>query len=258
MYAAYRMGQPREGSTYIRPLIVKFTYVKDRNRVWKLRNDIPQVEGQQKIKIQADLPKQLRDDVSILYRVIRAASAIEEYKTAIVRDYAVVLHGKQYTARQLEVLPAPIRPSSLAYRESEQALVFFSRFSPLSNHHPSTFTLENKTFLTMEQYLAFKRAELAQNEPLMEKAMQVQDPAEAKSILNALRTEHAQEWQDQRADITVQGLKAKFGQNEHLADYLRNTKGLPLGEASRDPCWTSTHWTSQSGMIPVTCWGIYS
>lgn len=252
---AYRVGQaPSEGSSYIRPLMVKFFHVADRNKIWKLRNKIPQIEQQQRIKIQADLPKQLRDDVIILYRVARAAAAMTEYQSATIKDYAFNLRGKKYTARQLESLPIPIRPSSLAHRQSEQALIFFSKFSPFSNHHPSPFTFDDKSFFSMEQYLAFKHAELVQNTALMEKAMQAQDSVEAKSILNTLRRNNPQEWQERRAVIAAEGLKAKFGQNATLAAHLINTKDLRLGEASKDPSWGIGMTLEDNHALKVNKW----
>lgn len=209
--------------------------MSDRNLVWRTRDEIPQEDRQHIIKIQADLPKQLRDDTNILYRVLRVASAIPEYNRATIREYTLILHDKQYTARQLEALPEPLWLSSLACKELDQAMVFFSRFSPLSNHHPSKFTLDNKTFHTMEQFLPFKRAEISKDEPLMDKALQVKDPVEAKSILNALRQTYIQEWQEQRSNFAMEGLAAKFKQNEHLAEFLRNTRDILLGEASKNP-----------------------
>lgn len=148
---AYRLGQPpKEGSTHIRPLMVKFWRTMDRNLIWKKRNSIPQTDGSPRIKIQADLPKQLRDDLFILYKVADAASSMEEYQNAVVRDYALILNGESYTAKQLELLPIPLRLSSLAVKISEEAIAFFSRHSILSNHFPSTFQLQDKTFHSME------------------------------------------------------------------------------------------------------------
>lgn len=239
---AYRIGQiPPNNSTYIRPLIVKFSKLSDRNAVWRRRNDVPQPEdlqpGQQRIRIQADLPRQLRDDVNILYKVARAASSTQEYKSAYIRDYALILDGKEYTARQLELLPQPLRPTSLAIKKNDNTLIFFSKFCELSNHFPSEFTCQNKTFSNVEHYLAFKRAELSQQQPLIEKALQATDPVEAKSILNSLRNDHEQEWQRDRFDTAKMGIKAKFSQNKLLSTYLLKTGGLQLGEASKNPCW---------------------
>lgn len=252
---AYRIGRiPTEGDIYIRPLLVKFKNITDRNRVWKARNDIPQTDGNSRIKIQADLPKKLRDDINIIYRVLKAASSIEEFNSATVRDYAIVLHGKQYTANQLELLPPPIRPSSLAVRETDDVLVFFSRFCFLSNHHPSTFKLEDNTYQCMEQYLAFKKAEMAQRHDLMQRALRTGDPVEAKSILNMLRHGNSQDWEIAREDITIRGLRAKFEQNKHLAELLMDTRQITLGEASKDPCWGVGFTLDQPQILDNSNW----
>lgn len=92
------------------------------------RNAISQVDGAQRIRVQADLPKQLRDDVTMLYRVARAASVMDEYKTAKVRDYALSLNGELYSVKQLEQLPYAIRPSNL------------TRLLPFSQSHVSSRT----------------------------------------------------------------------------------------------------------------------
>lgn len=235
---AYRIGPaPAEGRLYNRPLLVKFSNLADRNFVWKNRKEVPTTEGQSPIKIQADLPKKLRDDVNILYRVIKAASDMEEFNSARIRDFSIILHGRQYTADNLELLPPPIRPSSLAVRESDEALVFFSRFCFLSNHFPSKFDYENTTFHNVEQFLAFKKAELSQQEDIIQRALQAKDPVEAKAILNSLRRDYSQEWEKIREDVTTTGLRLKFSQNKVLANLLKDTRKLILGEASKDPCW---------------------
>lgn len=236
--AVYRIGRStQEDRSYNRPLLVKFSKLIDRNLVWRQRHDIPQAKDQPKIKIQADLPKKLRDNTNILYRIIKAASGMEDFKSAFIRDFAIVLHGKQYTADNLELLPPPLRPSSLAVRESDEALVFFSRFCFLSNHFPSKFEHAGLTFHNMEHFLAFKKAELSQQDDIIRRALQTVDPVEAKSILNFLRKDYSQEWQKIREEVTMTGLREKFRQNKHLADLLKDTRKRKIGEASNDPCW---------------------
>lgn len=235
---AYRMGRtPSEGSSYSRPLIVEFSQLADHNLVWRKRLNIPQEEGKQKIRIQADLPKQLREDVNLLSKVSKAASTLPEFQSTSVRDYALNVQGKVITPRQLESLPYPLRPSTLATKRSDKVLAFFTKSCPLSNHFPSIFTYQNRTFHTMEQYLAYKRAEISLDDSLMERAAHATDPVEAKSILNALRNKHVQEWEAERENISIEGLRAKFVQNDHLYEYLRDTQDQQLGEASKNPCW---------------------
>lgn len=253
---AYRKGKPPlEGNDYIRPLVVKFARLADRNLVWRRRNSIPHQDADlQHIKIQADIPKQLREDVTTLYRVINAASSMQEFNTASVKDYMVDLHGKQYSPSQLENLPPPLRPSALATKTSDQVLAFFSKFCVLSNHAPSTFIYHDKVFYNMEQFLAFKRSELSEQAELIERSLQAKDPVEAKSILNSLRNDHKHEWQMMRENVTIEGLREKFKQNPPLAEYLKHTQGLQLGEASKNPIWGVGFTLDHEHILDTSTW----
>lgn len=234
---ASRLGLPRNDNAYHRPIKVRFFNIDDRNKIWRKRRNITAEEGARKVKIQADLPKELRDEMNILYRVVRAAGKTEEYKSAKIRNYAVSLNGKEYGPKDLEKLPFSIRPSTISNPTSETAAAFFSKYSKLSNHHHSPFTLQGENFQNMEHYLASKRANLSGQENLMQWAAQATDPKKAKAILHSLRDVKAAEWDQQVEEITLNGLRAKFDQNKHLLSYLKGTGQLMLGEASPNPRW---------------------
>lgn len=235
---AYRVGQPpAQGSPYNRPIIVRFSYIADRNTVWKKRNNIPQDGQGRSIRIQADLPKQLREDLQILYRVQKAATKIPQYQTAEVKNYKLYLNGEEFFAWELEHLPLPLRPSSLATRKAEGVLVFYSKYSALSNHHYAPFQVRGRSYANMEQFLAYKKAKLSGQQMLINKALLAQDPVEAKAVLNILKNDHCEEWEKEVSAIATEGLHAKFSQNAALGEYLRNTAPLTLGEASRNSRW---------------------
>lgn len=63
------------------------------------------------------------------------------------------------------------------------------------------------------------------------------DPSDSKKILNTLRNDHIQEWDDQKATVLMEALRSKFRQNFHLAMYLKETYPLQLGEALCDKDW---------------------
>lgn len=155
--SAIRMGPiPVDHHSYVRPILVKFDNINHRNRIWKKRQVITGENDEQQIRILADLPKDLREGVQLLYKVAKAASKFEQFKSAKVFNYQLELHNKIYQPSQLEDLPIEIRPSTLSTPRSEDALVFFSKRSMLSNHFPSEFTIGDEKYYTVEQYLCNK------------------------------------------------------------------------------------------------------
>lgn len=238
MDVAYRLGKPPPpDSPYSRPIVVRFSSIADRNSVWRKRNDVPREDEEKTVRIQADIPKQLREDLQILYRVQRAATKYEQYQTAEVKNYKLYLNEEEYSAWELEELPLPLRPSSLATRASDNALVFYSKHSALSNHFTAPFEVRGRQYANMEHYLAYKRAKLSGQKPIINKARLAQDPVEAKSILHSLKSDHREQWNKELSDLATEGLHAKFRQNASLGNYLCNTAPLTLGEASMNPQW---------------------
>lgn len=235
---AYRMGKaPAPDSTYIRPMVVIFYKVADRNLVWAKRNDIRQKRRAKPIRIQADIPKRLREDLQILYIVKNAAMQSNQFQTVEIKNYRLYLDGAEYFAWELEGLPESLRPSTLATRKSNEVMVFYSKYSALSNHHSSPFKVRGRAFANREQYLAYKRAKLSGQKPLIQKALRAYDPVEAKSILNTLRSDHYDKWKKDLPTLALKGLQAKFRQNPALAEYLLTTAHLTLGEASTNSQW---------------------
>lgn len=152
----------------------------------------------------------------------------------MVRSFAIQLNGKEYNPTNLEQLPFQIRPSTISNPMSETAIAFFSKYSYLSNHHPSTFNIQSQSFENMEHYLAVQRAKLSGQESIGSSAT---DPKEAKAILRSLREDHTHEWSERVEQVTTEGLRAKFSQNPHLRKFLKDTQHLQIGEASKDPRW---------------------
>lgn len=190
----------------------------------------------------------------MLHRVAKAVTASEKYKSAMVRDYALLWNGREYSPSQLETLPGPLRPSTLATRKSDQAMVFFSRHAALSNHHPSIFKVQGTTYHNMEQFLAHKRATLSGQEDKIQKALNARNPGEAKFILNSLKDDHVKDWEEKAEVWATEGIRAKFQQNENLAKALCNTGNRQLGEASRNLRWGVGMDLNNQDVLDCTKW----
>lgn len=185
------------------------------------------------------MPQALREDLRVLIKVAKHAASLgkEEYKSLHVKEFRLHLGGKSYNPAQLEKLPYELRPSSLCTSWSDEVVIFFGRFSPLSNNHPSPYVVNDVHYGCVEQHLALARAELAGDEDILDRALSCSNPSDCKGILNSLKDNHTAEWEENCPSILMEALRGKFQQNKHLGDYLRKTQPRHLGEASLDPIW---------------------
>lgn len=233
----YRLGSFTIDLPHPRPLVVKFANIKDRWTVWNHKRRIP-YDRESPIRIQEDIPRKLREEGRVLQRIARVANMNAQSPGRVwVKDYKLNFKGEWLGINDIDRLPPELHPRIVYSPRSEQSLVFFTKNSPLSNHHPSPFSINGMSFSCVEQYLALAKASLAKNESLAKRAMDAQEPATHKSILNLLRNDVQEKWAEQAPSVILPALRAKFQQNEHLAKFLRETYPLPLGEASNDPIW---------------------
>lgn len=242
---AYRIG--KEGGHKPRPILVKFKELAQRNKVWFSKSKISQDEDGNRAWIQEDLPKAVKNSYRTFFRILRKAKSLKgSFPNAHIRGQSIVIGDKVYGEGELEQLPEALRPSSLAMAQSEEALIFFGRFCPLSNHHPSIFTINEIRFYCMEQFIAWSRATHAGRTNLVAKALKSADPIFYKGILNDLKANKnndpqkekiAKQWYSQLDETVGRGLRAKFQQNPALARFLCKTHPKVLGEACPDTRW---------------------
>lgn len=118
----------------------------------------------------------------------------------------------------------------------EKLYLFYKNNCFLSNFYPSTFIVENVTFLSVEQYFQYEKAKLFKDVQCMEKIMQKVNPKDHKSLGNRCKNFQEEKWNAASTEMMKKGLMAKFQQNAHLREKLLATKGLYLAEASATDC----------------------
>lgn len=102
----------------------------------------------------------------------------------------------------------------------------------------SSFKVEKVTYKTAEHWMMAKKAELFQDEEILEKILTADSPAEAKKLGREVRNYDDKLWLENRYEIVKQGNYHKFSQNRDLKTFLLNTKDRVLVEASPvDPIW---------------------
>lgn len=193
---AFRLGSTNTISVgRARPILVKFQDIKDRWAVWKKRGELKQDHGNP-VWLQEDLPRQLRMDNRKLQRIVRVAKDYPDLGEVKTRDFGITVQGKMYQMDELHLLPSSITPQAAYTPKSDKVIIFFTKNSPLSNHHASPFSLEGQRFVCVEQYLAVHRAFLAKDKALTRRAMEQSDPVQHKLILNALKNDQPELWKE--------------------------------------------------------------
>lgn len=102
----------------------------------------------------------------------------------------------------------------------------------------SPFIVDGITYKTAEHWMMAKKAELFNDNEVLEKIIQANSPAEAKKLGREVRNYDDTLWLASRYEIVKQGNLHKFHQNSDLKAFLVNTKERVLVEASPvDAIW---------------------
>ena len=108
----------------------------------------------------------------------------------------------------------------------------------LSNWYPSSFTVDEITFTSMEQYMMYCKATCFQDAEIARQILETEDVATIKALGRSVKGYDDNHWNGVRQIVVYQGLCAKFEQNEDLKYKLLSTGDALLAEcAVRDRIW---------------------
>ncbi|WP_026623993.1 NADAR family protein [Eggerthia catenaformis] len=109
----------------------------------------------------------------------------------------------------------------------------------LSNWYPSLFTVEKKTFSSMEQFMMYRKAICFGDEAVATNILSTDDVAEIKALGRQVSNYDEHIWNGIRQIVVYEGLLAKFSQNENLKNKLKSTGEAILAEcAVKDLIWS--------------------
>lgn len=101
------------GALHPRPLVVKFSNIRDRWAVWNNKGKITYNRGSP-IRIQEDLPRKLREDTRVLRRIAKMANSDQQkFGEVRVRDYKLNFKGLWYGMEDIQQLPSELHPRSV-------------------------------------------------------------------------------------------------------------------------------------------------
>ena len=231
---SHRLGKP--GGKQARPIITRFHYFGDRQRVYQSRKKLERSN----IYISEDFPPEVVAKRRQLIPILKAAKKLDRYSSqSWISGDKLFINGKPYTVNTLSQLPDDLNPQNLSVNKTNGVCVFFGKSTPLSNHHPSQFTLGRRTYSCVEQYLMVEKATLFKNKELVSKIMKMDNPVEMKraGYWKNIDGYIHDNWLQSAPGILEKALHAKFTQNDNLLNFLLSTGSDILGEATDNPFW---------------------
>ena len=228
--AVHRLGKHNPNRRSPRPVIVRLSYISDRDRIWSSRQNL---KGTPYI-IEEDLPESYQKARRNLMPVMKAAR-LDGKKCMFVAD-KIRVDGNLYGVNDLTRLPESLSPQSGCIRETADAIAFFGQHTPFSNFFRSNIAIEGHTYNCTEQYIQKSKAEIMGCEEVAAQVLKQADPAKQKQMCKNLKGD-IRKWKSQARDVAYKVAKSKFQQDPELLQYLKSTDKKTLAEASRDTEW---------------------
>lgn len=231
----YRIGDTTGKNP--RPVLITFPNLTHRFAVWNKKGKLNK-DQEQKLWLQEDYPKPLREEFNALIKIQRRAKALgDKYPNVRIKGFKIRINGRYYGVEDICHLPDDLRFPPTSTLQSDTTVAFFGRSSPLSNHHICEFTIAGRKFTCVEHFLAWQRANTAEQRALADSVLIMKDPTEHKKVLNSLRESNAEKWEETVENVLLVALRAKFTQNLTLGTFLCETYPRRIGEASINQTW---------------------
>lgn len=103
---------------------------------------------------------------------------------------------------------------------------------PFSQWHESPMVIDSKEYNCCEQYMMYRKASLFGDTISAKKIMLTDYPWEQKRLGRLVRPFDDSIWMEIAEDVVYKGNYAKFTQNKDLLQYLLDTEGTTIVEAS--------------------------
>ena len=149
-----------------------------------------------------------------------------------------MVNGKKYSTDELDQLPPQLSPDKIAIRENSETVLFYRSDAYLSNFHKAPFSINNIKYECVEQYFTAEKARCFNDRMTLNKIMKADTPQEMKYWGNNTKGFVPATWNEKASTVMINGLRAKFQQNENLSNKLVNTGERQIAEISRnDRTW---------------------
>ena len=233
-------------------LIIRFRHFSDRQDFWNERGHFS--SKFRNMFVSEDFPHKVVEARKTLLPICKEAKTqMPSCDPKVIAD-KLVLSGKSYKIKDLDKLPNSLQPIRHGYKESDDAYVFFTKRSALSNHSMNDIKFEGRTWTSVEQYWMYRKAKSVDDDETMNAVLQTNDPVRQKALGRNIRNLNMTTWKNQVPDIMYPILLEKFKQNEGPRKILLETGSKRIGEATTERYWGIGRKLSDPQVLDVGKW----
>ena len=187
-----------------------------------------------------DMPQVFQKAQDKLYPVFKAIQNVKQnpstddalVNSVKLRNGQLVVNGQSFDTDSLDKPPEPLSVDKLFNISRNGITAFFKSYSALSNHHMCRFQVNDTVYSSMEKYLMHMKANLFCDADSAESIIAEDNHVRLKELGKKIKDFKVSAWLKELDSVLDKGLTAKFGQNENLGYFLRNTKEDILVEAN--------------------------
>jgi ribA/ribD-fused uncharacterized protein len=249
----HRLGQKRQGSH--RHIIAKFCYYKDKERAWKSRFDLANIEiPATNLWITEDYPPEIQKKRKALYPALRAAKRSTTVTNASLNVDKLLVDGKTYTTNNMHKLPDFLQPHNTSAIETEDVVVFFTKDAIFSNLHPTQIRVDGELFSCNEHYFQYTKAKIFDDQATAAKIKAESNPYNMMSLGKQVKGYRHQRWLQEAKGVLKRANEAKYHQNESTKAALISTGRKKLGEASANKLYGTGVGLYSKKATDTSCW----
>jgi ribA/ribD-fused uncharacterized protein len=215
-----------------RAIIARFCFFKDRELAWSKRGKL---KGSI-YRIAEDYPQEILAERQQLYPILKAAKNCEGVKSAVLKFNKLHIDGRVNTCKTLQTLPSRLNPANFATKHLDNAVLFCSKFSALSNFYSeSPIRIKMRQYCSTEQYYQYTKAEFFSDDEIASKILSEPDPQKIHALGKRIKNCNEEVWLQRAPGVLYEANMAKFSQLDVAKEALLSTGRKTIAEATVDP-----------------------
>lgn len=248
---AYRMGRQVKGKKKMKPRNISVAFSMGYIKHMILSAKEYMKKKPKNFYINEDLRPEARAYRSDLKKIAAGASALGMETSG----NKLIIDAEIYQPDEISALGDNIIQASSLEKVLKDGIAFKGDRSVFSYFFPAPFSIDDKDFVSVEQFFQFTKADVCGDDRLARKIMAKSNPWYIKTVGGPV--EETKQWRSIRLRTLYNGIFAKFDQNGPLKQVLISSAGQNLYEATTDmyygcginidsDLWTTGGWKGAS------------